>query len=180
MSTFFIGCLHLGHNKMAQWRGFKSSKEHDELIINNWNKVVTKRDLVFILGDVTMERPDYYYYLDELNGRKQVVLGNHDLPKHVPDLLKHVEAVAGMIDYKGFALTHCPIHPNELQFYPEGNIHAHIHHINKIPNQYCVAEYGKGMGTFSTENKYHHVDAKVIDFTPISLEEIREKLYNNG
>lgn len=173
MSTFFIGCLHFGHEAMARWRGFNSSKEHDELIIDNWNETITKKDLVFILGDVTMENPDYYCYLDELNGRKQVVLGNHDLGKYVPELLEYVESVSGMVDYKGFALTHCPIHPNELQFYPNGNIHAHIHHINTVPHQYYKQDYGKGEGVMDTANKYHHVDAKVINFTPKKLEDIR-------
>lgn len=173
MSVFFIGCLHFGHEAMARWRGFASSKEHDKLIINNWNKTVSKKDLVFILGDVTMENPDYYCYLDELNGRKQVVLGNHDLSKDVPELLKYVESVSGMIDYKGFALTHCPIHPNELQFYPEGNIHAHIHHINTVPDSIVKLDYNRSEETLNTKNMYHHVDAKVINFTPKKLEDIR-------
>lgn len=39
------------------------------------------------------------------------------MKQHVQELLKYVESVAGMIDYKGFALTHCPIHPIELERY---------------------------------------------------------------
>lgn len=179
MGVYFIGCIHFGHQGMANWRGFNSSKEHDELIINNWNKIINKRDRVYILGDVTMEKPEYYCYLDELQGEKIVVLGNHDLPKDVPELLNYVDAVAGMIDYKGFALTHCPIHPNELQFYPEGNIHAHIHHINQVPDSQYVLSYNKSEHVASTKNMYHHVDAAVIDYTPISIEQIRQKLWKS-
>lgn len=174
MSVFFIGCLHLGHQGMANWRGFTSSKEHDELIINNWNKTVKNKDVVYILGDITMETPDYYCYLDELKGRKKVILGNHDLAKDVPELLKYVEDVAGMVDYKGFALTHCPIHPNELQFYPEGNIHAHIHHINKVPDSTFKISYGKGVEMLNTKDMYHHVDAAVVNYTPVNLESLRK------
>lgn len=176
MSVRFIGCLHFGHEHMAKWRGFNSSREHDECIINNWNSITHKKDITYILGDITMERPEYYCYLDELNGIKKVILGNHDLGKDIPELLKYVDSVAGMIDYKGFALTHCPIHPNELQFYPEGNIHAHIHHINTVPDQNYITNFGKGMETKSTFGKYHHVDAALLGFTPISLEQIRIKI----
>lgn len=173
MSVFFIGCLHFGHQGMAKYRGFNDSKEHDELIINNWNNTIDKKDIVYILGDITMETPDYYCYLDELNGRKKVVLGNHDLAKDVPELLNYVEDVAGMVDYKGFALTHCPIHPNELQFYPEGNIHAHIHHTNNIPDMIVNLDYGKSDYELNTKGMYHMVDAKVVNFTPVNLETIK-------
>ena len=111
MSCYFIGCLHLGHNNIAKWRGFKDSEEHDEYLIKQWNSVIKKRDMVWILGDVGMETSKYYFKLDLLNGDKKVVLGNHDKWQDVPELLKYVKGVSGMVDYKGYALTHAPIHP---------------------------------------------------------------------
>ena len=48
MSTFFIADLHLGHKNMAIKRGFKDTFEHDEYLIKRWNKVVSKKDKVFI------------------------------------------------------------------------------------------------------------------------------------
>lgn len=77
-----------------------------------------------------MEKALDYYKLDQLNGRKIVVLGNHDRHQDVKKLLDYVDGVAGAVDYKGFILTHVPIHPNEVQFY-RGNIHAPIHHENE-------------------------------------------------
>ena len=94
---FFISDLHLGHtNLILNHRGFKSVEEHDELIISNWNKTVSKRDKVYIVGDIRMEKADYSI-LDRLNGGKTVVLGNHELSQHIPELLKHVDKVAGAI-----------------------------------------------------------------------------------
>ncbi len=137
----FIADLHLGHQNMATRRGFDSVEAHDEYIIQEWNKVVDKRDVTYILGDVTMEKKEPYHLLDRLNGIKHVVLGNHDRRQHTRELLNHVESVAGMIQYKGFFLTHCPVHPDELGYRDvRGNIHGHIHDKEVgAPNYWCVS-----------------------------------------
>jgi calcineurin-like phosphoesterase family protein len=123
----FIADLHLGHTNMALHRGFSNVEEHDQYIITQWNSVVNKRDVTYILGDVTMEKKTSYPLLDHLNGVKHVVLGNHDRRQDTPYLLKHVESVGGMIQYKGIMLTHAPIHPMELEYRFNKNIHGHIH-----------------------------------------------------
>ena len=123
--VFIISDPHFGHEKMAIKRGFSSSEFHDEYLIAAWNDVVSKRDLVWVLGDVTMEKKNYAI-LDRLNGVKKVVGGNHDLPQHSEELMKYVASISGMVNYKGFALTHCPIHPSEVTRF-RGNIHGHVH-----------------------------------------------------
>lgn len=156
---------------MAITRGFQDSLYHDNHLINQWNSVVYKRDLVYILGDITMESPEHYYKLDYLNGRKKVILGNHDRPKDVPELLNYVETVSGMESYKGFFLTHCPIHPSEIGFC-RGNIHAHIHW-NTLHEVYVPSRYGELYNTAEpTLNKYYNVDALKVGFEPKSLEEL--------
>jgi len=167
----FIGCLHLGHKAIARYRGFQDDFYHDEHLIQEYNSVVTHRDLTYILGDITMENNKHYYQLDRLNGRKIVVMGNHDLPKHMNELLKYVESVAGMIDYKGFALTHAPIHPCEIAMY-RGNIHAHIHHINKLEEVEVNKLYADNNERVLTVHKYYNVDAKLIDFRPKTINEL--------
>ncbi len=95
----FIADLHLGHENMAKRRGFSTVEEHDEHVIVKWNSVVYKRDVTYILGDVTMEKSAPYYLLDRLNGIKHIVLGNHDRRQDVKKLLEYAESVAGMIQY---------------------------------------------------------------------------------
>ena len=82
-NIFIIADLHLSHKNMAIKRGFKDETEHDNFIIEQWNSVVLKKDTVWILGDITMEKSTPYYLLNKLNGYKKVVLGNHDQPQHV-------------------------------------------------------------------------------------------------
>jgi calcineurin-like phosphoesterase family protein len=176
--VYFIGCLHLGHENMAKYRGFNSSKEHDNYLIKQWNKTVNKKEKVFILGDVTMEKTHSYYQLDRLNGIKHVIGGNHDMGQHTPELLKYVNKFSGVVDYKGYLLTHVPIHPNEVHFY-KGNIHAHIHHLNKLEEVVTYDSYqDQDTKLASTLHKYINVDAKLLDFKPISFEEV-EKLMEN-
>lgn len=172
MNTRFIGCLHFGHTAIAQHRGFQDEFHHDEHLIESWNSVVTnKKDITYILGDITMEKSFWYYQLDRLNGIKHVVLGNHDRRQDVPELLKYVNTVSGMIDHKGFALTHCPIHPNEVVFY-RGNIHAHIHHENKLQELNVLKSYQDTNETTNSLNKYFNVDAHLINYKPKTIEEL--------
>lgn len=168
----FIGCLHMGHKNMAIHRGWADEEEHDAFLIQEWNKVVSKRDTTYIIGDVTMEKSLHYFKFDQLNGRKIVVLGNHDRHQDIKELLLYVDGVAGTVDYKGFILTHVPIHPNEVQFY-RGNIHAHIHHENKLEEVIVNDSYlDRDSKPGPTVHKYFNVDAHLIGYRPLSIEDL--------
>jgi len=149
--VYIISDLHLGHLSMALKRGFKNVEEHDNHIINTWNSVVlNKKDVVYILGDITMENKRHYDKLDLLRGRKKVVLGNHDRPEFTHDLLNYVDTLSGMIKYKGLILTHCPIHESELKWCHK-NIHGHVHEAS-LANP-----------------KYVNVCCEVIGYKPIDI-----------
>lgn len=172
IKTYFIGCLHFGHEGMARYRGFNDSWAHDNFLIDNWNSIVNPKDIVYILGDVTMESSKFYFKLDQLNGVKHVVLGNHDRRQDVPELLKYVTSVGGAIDYKGYILTHVPVHPNEaaMKF---GNIHAHIHHENQLEDVWVSNGYKDASSyVVPTKYKYINVDAKLLNFQPKTLEQL--------
>jgi calcineurin-like phosphoesterase family protein len=164
----FIADPHLGHLNMAKRRGFNTIEEHDEYFVKQWNSVVAKRDLTYILGDITMESAKAYPILDRLNGRKIVVGGNHDKPGHTRELLKHVDSIAGMIQYKGIFLTHCPVHPREMKYRIKHNIHGHIHE-NFIEKEFRFL----GIKIFSrVDRRYHCVSCEHVNYTPKSLKEL--------
>lgn len=154
MSAFVFSDPHFGHKNMAIKRGFSCEEEQDELIIKNWNNVISKRDNVFLLGDITMEKKNYEI-LSRLKGQIDVVLGNHDQKQHVREMLKYVNIVSGMIDYKNkIIFTHCPIHPSQLEFRYKYNIHGHVHE-NSIDDA-----------------RYINVCAEMINYTPIELNKL--------
>lgn len=152
--VFLFSDPHFGHESMALKRGFKSAHEQDEFIIKNWNNQVSKRDLVYLLGDITMEKGDYSV-LNRLSGRKRIIGGNHDMPQHSKQLMEYVESISGMVKYKGFILTHCPIHESEIDRF-RANIHGHIHD-NVIEDA-----------------RYINVSAEAIDYTPWLFTELEE------
>lgn len=155
----FISDPHFGHKNMATMRGFNSAHEHDEHIIDCWNKVVDKRDTTWILGDITMEKGEYEI-LDRLNGFKRVVLGNHDPGNHIGKMLKYVNTIHGMSKFRhkkygSIWLTHCPISARELNERVNYNIHGHIH------DSYVIAD-----------ERFVNVCMEVQDFTPKTIEEL--------
>ena len=99
MSAFVFSDPHFHHENMAKRRGFSCAEEMNELIVKNWNNTVSKRDAVYLLGDITMEKNNYAI-LSRLNGVINVVLGNHDERQHTKYMAQYVNSVAGMIDYK--------------------------------------------------------------------------------
>ena len=150
----FISDLHFGHTNMAIKRGFEFVEDHDNYIVNQWNKVVNKKDTTYILGDITMEKANYEI-LDRLNGIKHIVLGNHDEGQHTKYMQNYVNKIAGMVNYKKeFILTHCPIHPCELEYRFKYNIHGHVHK-NSL-----------------NDKRYVNVSCEVIDYTPKLLMEL--------
>jgi calcineurin-like phosphoesterase family protein len=152
---------------MAKHRGFASSAEQDEYIVAKWNSVVLKRDITYILGDVTMEKANYAI-LDRLNGRKIVVGGNHDKPNHSRKMLEHVDSVAGMVQYKGLFLTHCPIHPMEMDYRVKYNIHGHIHSkfVERDLKIFGITLFKR------VDRRYICVSCEHVDYTPKTLKEL--------
>jgi calcineurin-like phosphoesterase family protein len=159
----FIADLHLSHQNMATRRGFSTIEEHDEHVIAKWNSVVNKRDVTYILGDITMEKSAPYPLLDRLNGIKHIVLGNHDRRQDTKKLFDYAESVGGMLQYKGIFLTHCPIHSDELNYGIVKNIHGHIH--DKVVMKMLD-------GWEVPDERYFCVSCEQVDYLPKSLKEL--------
>ena len=76
---FFTADLHLGHENIIEYcaRPFRTVGEMDSILISNWNAAVKPDDTVYILGDMLFcKSPEKY--LTVLNGRKYLMIGNHD------------------------------------------------------------------------------------------------------
>ena len=70
---------HFNHDFVARTRGFETSAEHDEAVIDAINSTVTKRDHLWVLGDVFMGSVSKgLEKIARVEGVKHLVLGNHD------------------------------------------------------------------------------------------------------
>ena len=156
--VYFISDPHFGHKNIGNLRGMDSDT-FDSLIIENWNKTVNKRDIVYVLGDITMEDHNSIgSYLSQLKGVIRVVGGNHDTLKCCKSISGMGITVMGCLLYKGFICTHIPIHPHELHGRFRGNIHGHIH------NQ-----------SIDLGEDYFNVVCERIGYTPMLFDDIVER-----
>lgn len=78
-NIWFTSDLHLGHEKVAELRGFESTMAHDYAVSFRWIERVSDRDTVWVLGDLCMSDPEYALKcIANLPGTKHLIAGNHD------------------------------------------------------------------------------------------------------
>lgn len=169
--VFFTSDVHFGHKNLVNSLRNMTVEESDSLIIKNWNKVVSKRDIVYVLGDITMEKHNIIEnYIKQLNGTIIIIGGNHDNRRCCIEYQKLGIAVMGVLEYKGFLCTHIPIHPTQLIGF-KGNIHGHIH----LPGIF------KDIGLYDPpklEGPYFNVNTEFHNYTPIEFSKIEEYFIN--
>lgn len=81
MTLFFTSDHHFWHNNIIQYcnRPFSSVTEMNEILIERWNNVIKKGDVVYYLGDFSFSKPDMVKpIIEKLNGTKIFLPGNHD------------------------------------------------------------------------------------------------------
>lgn len=162
MTVFFISDLHLRHDKPFIWkeRGYSNIEEHDHDLKLKWHDTISKRDVIYVLGDVAWNKEALKDF-GTWRGIKYLVRGNHDrLSTHV--YLNHFNQILGTIKYEAkhdskrekFWISHVPIHPQEL--FGIRNIHGHLH------------------ATELDDDRYINVGVDKCNGTPIPIEEIME------
>lgn len=155
---YFTSDLHLGHKNIIEYckRPFTSLDEMHETLIRNWNRQVADKDWVWILGDLVFGKKEFAKPLiQQLSGRKMLILGNHDRhsKKFYYDLgFEFVGSDWDMAD--GTHLSHFP--PFKAWEY-SGNLWLHGH---------C---HGRPTGI------QHAIDVGVDcwNFTPVSYEHLQ-------
>lgn len=84
---FFTSDTHFFHQQDFVYnpRRFSSMEEMNEQIIERWNSVVKKTDIVYHLGDVLMGNYDVSL-LTRLYGQIYLIQGNHDTTRKINDI----------------------------------------------------------------------------------------------
>lgn len=161
---WLIADTHFNHRNIIKYcdRPFSSTNEMNEILINNWNSVVKNSDRVFMLGDFCLSGKDKVIEIGrQLNGRKTLILGNHDSAS----LKTYYEAGFEMVSkypifIEGrFLLSHEPVIIYDETIY---NIYGHMH---MHPD-------------YKTFDRYSAcISVERINYTPISLDEIKKELF---
>jgi len=164
--VFIMSDLHLGHRNILKFRTeFSSIEEHDNTILANILDCVSKRDTLWVLGDMLFDS-SHYGMVEKISSsvnRLNLVLGNHctdnsrrrDLVKQmVEDCV--VSSVHGLVSYKGCWLSHAPIHPDELR--GRFNVYGHTH-------RYRI-----------NDSRYYPVSCEHLNYRPIEFMDIKNQL----
>lgn len=149
---------HLHHWNCTNWRaGFKDHQDMVDTLVNNYTKAVSKRDIVWFLGDICFDN-SACDIIQALPGDKRLVLGNHDTDRKcdIEQLVLAFDQVHSLVSYKRAWLSHAPIHPAELR--GKINIHGHVHD-HTLPDP-----------------RYINVCVEATGYTPLLYQDILKKL----
>lgn len=158
---FVTSDTHFHHENIIKYcnRPFKNAYEMDEVLVENWNKVIKPLDKVYHLGDVFMHSNHRKDFLKRLNGKKRLIVGNHDDIKN-PELHRYFQKIYLWRVFKEFnmVLTHVPLHRDSFRKV-DYNVHGHTHN-NGSPSE-----------------EYRCVCVELTNYTPVHIEEVVRRRY---
>lgn len=171
--------LHFGHRNILKFckRPWDTVEEMDEGLIQNWNRVVEKDDLVFNLGDFAFaSNARWKELINRLNGHIHLILGNHDVVRWPGDkTMELFDSVSHQmilkIDGRTVYLNHYPY----LCFggawrKPEYAVYQLFGHTHSGPN--C-----RGTDTDRLINLFpyqYDVGVDNNNYTPVSWQQVQE------
>lgn len=209
---FFTSDQHFGDERMLEMCGrpFDSADEADEAIVKRWNDVVGKRDLVWVLGDVTSDTGPSEH-LARLNGTKILIAGNHDTCSQcrTPDERDRVTATRAwldsgfktVVDGAGFARSGIPIRiplggirsPVTLSHYPYDLAPWEAKSAEHTPDPFATWRprrpvkgpapwllHGHVHQAWARKGRQINVGVDVCFFEPISADAIAELIRNES
>lgn len=164
MKTFVIADTHFGHLNIIKYcdRPFVTTEEMDRQLIEKWNSVVGKDDIVYHLGDFALGNMNKVAeYRKQLKGKIFLIQGNHD----GYSMKRYYEAGFDKVYDKPviyqdfFILSHQPLFITESM--PYANIYGHVHNnpqfVDYTSNTFCVS-------------------CERIEYKPILFDEIIDKM----
>ena len=119
MSVIMSSDFHFGHKSILKYRPqFETIEQHDNAILTEMSKL-TKRDVLYILGDFLFDCDNFEWYLTQIAKmplRIKLVLGNHDSRElYSQTIAPNIEIQLPLFLYKNYWISHCPIHPQEIR-----------------------------------------------------------------
>ena len=160
MGIYVTSDLHFNHtNILKMGRPFATIEEHNNYIIDQFNSVVGKDDLVYILGDLGFTPlKNLEPLVRRLNGRKILVLGNHDKGK--------------IGEYRNMGFIEVYDHP---VYFSWATILSHSPLKEAFDNPYVFNVHGHLHNSTLKLNHFINVNCELNDYKPLDLKKIDEK-----
>jgi calcineurin-like phosphoesterase family protein len=164
-NIWFTADQHFGHKNIIKYckRPFKTIKEMNDVLMSNWNKLIKPGDTVYQVGDLAFCKNQYEleYIADQLNGKKNIILGNHDTKKWMLNSNKF-ESVSS----------------NKLVKFDDIQIFlSHFAHRVWPKSHYGILHlFGHSHGGLEPWGLSFDIGVDVWDFKPLNLDEIIERM----
>ena len=176
--NFYIADMHFSHKQILAYdnRPFFTTSEMDETMIERWNSAVGEKDSVYVLGDMFWcTAKQAISILDELNGSKFLVLGNHDTCNNEAFRQRFVR-IADYLEIsdngRKIVLSHYPIPCFKNHYYKWYHLYGHVH----SSFEYNMMEYDKLLmqELYGKPCLMYNVGAMMpwMDYTPRTLDQI--------
>ncbi len=157
-NIYAISDLHFGHKNICNFRPFETRVEHEDVIMENYKRIIRKRDTVLFLGDIAFT-DEGLEKIATLPGRKILIQGNHCFQFYTGDIRKIYDVfdkVLGSYKRWGVWFTHIPIHPSELR--GNYNFHGHTHNSS------------------IEDTRYLNLCLEKTDYKPVAVKPLIEKI----
>lgn len=200
--TFVISDQHFGHKNIEEFEPSRSARckelgfeTFEEMIIAKHNSVVKEDDIVVFLGDFSFSDP--LLWSSKLNGRKFLIVGNHDRPGPQPYkdfefvfrgvYIQHNEFVleyheedqllSGVIidiDGKALGFSHYCVGIDDNYDHKNTKIPARKKVLESLFDSHCVDIniHGHLHSKTIDSNRHINVSCEQIDYTPVKLKDI--------
>lgn len=168
MADLFSSDPHFGHQLVAAERGFGTTEEHDDAVLDSYRKAVRPSDTLWLLGDLDRgsDTDHSLALLAQLDCSKVLILGNHCAAhplhrrartkfRHYLDVFDWVTPFASVkTNGTELLLSHFPYegdHPDREDRHVQWRlrdlgaplVHGHTHQLDpwvpERPNQVCVS-----------------------------------------
>jgi len=179
---FWTSDPHYFHDNVLKFcpqRPWKTVGEMNEGLIKNWNEIVRKGDVVYVLGDFSFGTVEETKgILRRLNGSKLLVKGNHDRNANVMIEMGFTNVAENEminIDGQKVLMSHFPYYPtiwSRLKAYFKGQ-ELDIRYLHKrIVDSGLPLLHGHVHQHYRTKDKMLNVGVDVNQMRPVSEEEM--------
>ena len=179
-NLFFTSDTHFNHTNIMKFcnRPWTNVNDMNDELINNWNSVVNKDSTIFHLGDFAWGN-NWMPFLNKLNGKKILIIGNHDLKNKDAYAIEHgfeyvTQQLYINVEHRKIYLNHVPMLCYGGTYRKDDDkVYQLFGHVHSGPNSNTGLDYERLKMLFPTQ---YDVGVDNNNFTPISWNEVNNKI----
>lgn len=181
---YFISDTHFFHKNIIKYcqRPFADVREMNAELIARWNRmVVDNATTILHVGDVTFHYDQAFAIVNQLNGNKELILGNHDWgPERMERLgftcrtSRRNETYEFEFHGTHFVVAH---RPRDIPTWTEGDTRVRVcgHEHNNAPH---FIKWTRGKNDDARAIMCLNISCEYTDYAPIHIDEVVER-WNN-